>query len=301
MSIERVERKSGVVWRVRWRDGAGRAHSKVVGRKRDAEAFEAEIVRRKRTGELEMFGTAKETLAEFAEEWWRLYAVPNLATRTQRSYAGLWDRHVLVRLGALRLHEIRPELIEQYRSELEAEGLGQPTIYRALALLQGVLQRAVEWRRIPQNPVRLVRKPQVRRLREVRPLPPVTVEQLRFAASATTVHGDRDSTLICVLPYAGLRPQEALALTWGDVRDRTLLIEKASDGQGGVSTRRRASRARFGSSGRWPPTCCGGASFQAAQMTTRSCFRTRTAPSGTTARGRPGIATDGRLHVRRSN
>jgi integrase len=206
----------------------------VVGRKRDAEALQAEIVRRKRTGELEMLGTGKQTLAEFAEEWWRLYAVPNLAMRTRRSYAGLWDRHVLGRLGALRLQEIRPELIEQYRSELEAEGVGQPTIYRALALLQGVLQRAVEWRRIPQNPVRLVRKPHVRRLREVRPLPPTTVEQLRLAAGAATVHGDRDATLICVLAYAGLRPQEALALTWGDVRDRTLLIDKASDGQGGV-------------------------------------------------------------------
>src|SRR5207248_1978173 len=101
MSIERVERKSGVVWRVRWRDAAGRAHSKVVGRKRDAEAFEAEIVRRKRTGEIDLFGAGKQTLAEFAEEWWRLYAVPNLAVRTRRSYAGLWDRHVLGRLAAL--------------------------------------------------------------------------------------------------------------------------------------------------------------------------------------------------------
>ncbi|MEA2493185.1 MAG: hypothetical protein QOJ29_1096 [Thermoleophilaceae bacterium] len=114
MSIERVARKSGVVWRVRWRDAAGRAHSKVVGRKRDAEAFEAEIVRRKRTGEINLFGAGKQTLAEFAQEWWRLYAVPNLATRTRRSYAGLWDRHVLGRLGALRLHEITPVVVEQY-------------------------------------------------------------------------------------------------------------------------------------------------------------------------------------------
>ena len=52
MSVERVERKDGsVVWRVRWRQG-GRNRSKVLGRKRDAEAFDAELVRRKRTGEL---------------------------------------------------------------------------------------------------------------------------------------------------------------------------------------------------------------------------------------------------------
>ena len=79
MSVERVERKDGsVVWRVRWRQG-GRNRSKVLGRKRDAEAFDAELVRRKRTGELAQLDAGKETLAEFGEEWWRLYAEPNLA------------------------------------------------------------------------------------------------------------------------------------------------------------------------------------------------------------------------------
>ena len=48
MSIERVVRDSGVVWRVRWRH-AGHNHSKVLGRKRDAEAFDAEIRRVLRT------------------------------------------------------------------------------------------------------------------------------------------------------------------------------------------------------------------------------------------------------------
>lgn len=52
MSIERIERKDGaVVWRVRWRQ-AGQNRSKVLGRKRDAEAFDAELRRKRRTGEL---------------------------------------------------------------------------------------------------------------------------------------------------------------------------------------------------------------------------------------------------------
>jgi hypothetical protein len=151
LSVERVERKSGVVWRVRWRDELGRGRSKVVGRKRDADALNAEIVRRKRTGELDLLRGGKETLAAFGQDWWRLYAATNLGARTQRSYAGLWDRHVLPRLGAMALHGLTPEVIERFRAELEAAGVGQPTVYRALALLQRVLQRAVEWRRIGQN------------------------------------------------------------------------------------------------------------------------------------------------------
>src|ERR1044072_8605667 len=141
MSVERVERKGGAVWRGGWRAGEGGARAKVVGRKRDADAFDAEVVRRKRTGDLDLLSGGRQTLADFAQEWWKLYAAPNLAARTLRSYAGLWDRHLLPRLGSMRLNAITPEAIERFRAELEADGVGQPTIYRALALLQGILRR----------------------------------------------------------------------------------------------------------------------------------------------------------------
>jgi len=113
--------------------------------------------------------------------------VPNLAARTQRSYAGLWDRHVLPRLGSTRLQDLTPEVIERYRAELEAADVGLPTVQRALVLLQGVLQRAVDWRRIGQNPVKAVRKPKVRRHRAVRPLSPLSVEVL-YEDAAGGVH-----------------------------------------------------------------------------------------------------------------
>ena len=76
MSIERVKRKSGPVWRVRWRDEQGAAHSRVIGRKGDAEAFHAEIVRQKRIGDLALFADGRQTLASFVEEWSELYAIP---------------------------------------------------------------------------------------------------------------------------------------------------------------------------------------------------------------------------------
>lgn len=221
-------------------DGAtpkGASGPRVIGRKRDAEAFEAEVIRRKRTGDLDLLTGGRETLAEFAEEWWKLYAVPNLASRTLQSYAKLWDRHVGPRLGSMRLCAITPEVVERYRAELEADGVGLPTVHRALVQLQGVLRCAVEWRRIGNNPVKAVKKPKIRRYREVRPLPPLSVERLRIAAARRRrKHGPRDATLIAVLAYAGIRPQEAQALRWSDVRERTLLIEKAADGQGGVKS-----------------------------------------------------------------
>lgn len=91
----------------------GRERSRVIGRKRDAESFEAEVVRRKRTGDLDLLTGGRETLAEFAEEWWKLYAVPNLASRTLLSYAKLWDRHIQPRLGSMPLNAITPEVVDR--------------------------------------------------------------------------------------------------------------------------------------------------------------------------------------------
>ena len=172
MSVERVERKDGsVVWRVRWRQG-GRNRSKVLGRKRDAEAFDAELVRRKRTGELARARRRQGALAEFGEEWWRLYAEPNLARSTLKVYAVQWDAHVLPRLGsdaAARADAGRDQ-------PLPAGARGRrrraaSSIRKALTLLQGVLQRACEWGRISRRTRRApVRKPPVGRARAVVPL-----------------------------------------------------------------------------------------------------------------------------------
>jgi len=72
LSVDRVQRRDGsVVWRVRWRQ-SGRNRSKVLGRKRDAEAYDAELVRRKRTGELATLDVGKQSLSELGEEWWPL-------------------------------------------------------------------------------------------------------------------------------------------------------------------------------------------------------------------------------------
>jgi integrase len=94
-----------------------------------------------------------------------------------------------------------------------------------MVILQGVLERALEWQRIPANPARAVRKPPQRRERAVQPLAPIAVERIR----AQLIDRGRlpDAVLVSVLAYAGLRPGDALALTWGHIRARTILVERA--------------------------------------------------------------------------
>ena len=59
----------------------------MLGRKADAIAFDAEVRRRARTGELVLLDAGPERLDEFAAEWMRVYGRPNLASRTASYYA----------------------------------------------------------------------------------------------------------------------------------------------------------------------------------------------------------------------
>jgi integrase len=223
--IEKRTLKNGRrVYRVRWRD-AGRGspeHVRSFDRHEDAVRFETDIRRRKQLGQLADLETGREALDEWAREWFRSYAQPNLAGHTLAYYARAWDKHVLPRLGEYELRRITPAVIAAFVDELRHAGVGDPTVRKVLSLVQSVLSRAVVLGKIRANPVAAVRKPAQARRRAVRPLTPAMVEQLRKRMPT-----ERDATLVSTLAYAGLRPGEALALTWADIGKRTILVERS--------------------------------------------------------------------------
>src|SRR3954462_13842410 len=196
---------------------------------------------RKRGGALAELDAGTETLAEFVEEWWLVYAGPNPERSTLRTYATLWNGHALPRPGHLQLAQLTPQTIARFRAELEAAGVGNEAVRKTMSMLQGGLQRAVEWGRVPSNAVKITRKPPKKYRPAVQAIPPSVIEVMR--ARLLTDGRLRDATLLVVLAYAGLRPQEALALEWRHVRERTLLVERAvSDGQLKVLKNRRQPR-----------------------------------------------------------
>jgi integrase len=89
-------------------------------------------------------------------------------------------------------------------------------------MLQSVMSLAVLHHGdvVPTNPVRAVRKPtQVRR--DADPIWPTVVEDMRARLP------QRDATMVSVLAYGGLRPEEMLALVWSDIRPTMLVVERA--------------------------------------------------------------------------
>ena len=217
MSVEKVPRKGRDVWRVRWRDSAGEPHSKVLGRKQDAIAFDAEVRRCKRLGTLAAFDGGRQTLSEFAEEWASMHA-GLLAYKTRELYAWLLETHILPGLGGYPLRELTSETIAHWQADRLAAGAPVESTRKALTLLGGILQRALEAGRISSNPQRLVRRAAPAASEEVRPLAPATAERICAALRP------RDAQVVRLLAYSGLRPQELRLLRWAHVGERTLIV-----------------------------------------------------------------------------
>ena len=103
-------------------------------------------------------------------------------------------------------------------------------------LLGSILEHAFMDGRLSENPARRVKKARRPRREEVQALSPTTVEAMRAAL------GPRDAALVSVLAYAGLRPGESLGLRWGDVRERTLLVQRAISLGAEANTKTRQHR-----------------------------------------------------------
>jgi integrase len=226
VSVHRETRADGtVIYRVRWREG-GRGTtqpSRTFDLEDDARDFDRRVRRLKQTGDPALLADDV-TLREYVVgEWWPNYAERRLALSTQESHSIDLDLRILPRLGNVTLTQLRPSVVERFAADLERAGTGRATIVSTLAVLQGVMKRAVRDYNLPGNPVKQIDKPSQRRERD--PVL-VTVEQVETMRLWCLRRDDlRSATLISLLAYAGPRPEsEALPLRWAGVRRRTILF-----------------------------------------------------------------------------
>jgi integrase len=232
VSIQPYKTTDGIQWRVRWREHDGRMRSRTALNKREAQAIDADVKARKYKGEA-LPKPARETLASAFDEWWRLRG-STLAPTTQRTYLAAWNAHVKDGFDQHRLSELvaEPQLFEELRARMRERNVGNAAQRKVLVVISAVLSAAVEWNRIPTNPVWRMRKPSTARQRYPRPFPPLVVERIRLRMIRRNTKDDgrralADACLVSVMSYAGLRPGEALALRWDDISYRTILVDKA--------------------------------------------------------------------------
>lgn len=270
MSVEKVARGTGHVYRVRWREnGANRARTfRLRG---DADVWDREVKRRRQLGPLALaqLTTSTPTLGEWIAERWAPEHGATLARRTRARYASSYELHAAPWLDDVPLADLTVAQLREWQAERIAAGCSPDTLHKVRTFLSSVLRHAAESEVIAGNPLALVRAPRAEQRDEVVPLPPVTVEALRAVLAAPmptpvpegTRSGQprraydmpdkrsqtarrRDAALVALLAYSGVRPSEASALRWQDVGERTVLVQRATEEDGTIkATKGRKSRS----------------------------------------------------------
>lgn len=220
MSVERRHASDGSArYVVRWRED-DKNRAKTFARRKDADAWDAEVVRRRRLGSLGMVEHGKSTLSELREEWWAMHR-RDLSPKSVQLGEGAWRVHLRDQLGKRRIGEIDVRTVERWAHERLAAGAGEASVEKAWLLLGQMLGRGVAWGWIGSNPVRLAKRPKKKTVRVTpRIMTPEEIERTRSHLGA------RDATFVSVIGYAGLRPGEALALRWSDIGATHISVSK---------------------------------------------------------------------------
>ncbi len=173
------------------------------------------------------------TFREFATTYLRDYAHPN-----KRS-AGRDEEIVKVlnrAFGSVLLHEVTAHRIEQFKRERlagkwrshgysgPAKSIQPGTVNRELDTLRSIFSKAVEWRKLQEQPMAAVRRLKVdnRRTRIL-----TEAEQLALLAACPAKLG----RFVRLALITGARAGELLALTWEDIGDDELTFVETKNGR----------------------------------------------------------------------
>lgn len=215
-----IQKRPNGTWRARYRDSAGKEHSRHFARKVDAQAWLDGVTTAVQTGAYVDPARSRITVGAMAEQW--LAGKVNLKTSTFALYESILGTHVLPRWRDLPLTRVEHGDVQAWVASLVASGMSPSHVRDVVGVLSGVLGLAVRDRRLPSNPAHGVDLPRIRKRRR-RYLTANEVEGLADAA------GPDGQLVILVLAYCGLRWCELAALRVGciDFLRRRLNVAEA--------------------------------------------------------------------------
>ncbi len=163
-TVIRYQGKRGAVWRIKYRDAAGKQVQETLRPEPPWTERKAQRELGKRLASVDggFRKPERTTFGDFTERFQREYLPGrNLKPTTAENYGYILRRHLLPFFGDLAVAEVeaRPELIDAYVALKSEDELSPKTIQNHLLLLNVMLRRAVVWRLIRTNPVSSIDRP----------------------------------------------------------------------------------------------------------------------------------------------
>jgi integrase len=211
--VASIARRDDGRWRARYRDAAGKEHSRHFVRKIDAQAWLDAVTTAVATGTYSDPRRGNIALGEWAPRW--LDGQAHLKPSTHERYAGILREHVLPAWSPVRLIDVSHADVQSWITELTTRRSAATVrkVHRVFSLL---LKAAVKDGRLGRNPADDINLPRVA-VPERRYL---THDQVRGLADACGSH----RLVVLFLSYTGLRFGEMAALR---VRRLDLLRRRA--------------------------------------------------------------------------
>ena len=164
--------------------------------------------------------TKNTTLANWLHYWFSQYKMPIIKNSTYDDYSAMIDKHIIPKLGDIKLKDLSPDKLQTFFNEkkesgnlVDGSGLSNKSVKSIYNLLRAALTKATDLDVIPKNPMRTV---------EILPLEKVDMIVLTAEEEAmltnylinTHFEGKYDFAIFLAMK-CGLRNGETSALKYG--------------------------------------------------------------------------------------
>jgi integrase len=235
MASKSVAKRPNGKWRARYRDSAGREHSRHFAKKNDAWTWLDQVTASVVRGDYVDPKAGRVTLASYAAGW---EAVQVHSDGSARIVDNALRLHLLPALGQHPIAAVRPTMMQGFVRELEGKGLAAGSVRNVYDVTARVFAAAVEDRVIARTPCVRIRLPKGDGVEVV----PPTLEELE---AVRALLAPRWQVIPLVLAGSGLRIGELLGLGTFDVDylRRTIRVERQRLQSGAIAPlKSKASR-----------------------------------------------------------
>ncbi len=219
-------------WKVRYRIGSKQFSKAGFATKREAEAYEAEQLRKIRTGTWTDPRASRVTVGDVFEDW---LAAKQVSERTRYNYRKLWDKMIAPDWAAHQLRHVTPAGVQRWVADL-ALRYSSSSVRKAYTIMSQLLDWAVADERIASNPLKRARELSKGSLLPRRTIPHkkrfLNHEEVARLADCAGEH----ALMINVMAYTGVRFGEvsALQVQHVDLFRNRLLVRRAFTEVAGV-------------------------------------------------------------------